>query len=232
VPEAPHRIESCISCGYLLGGLEGLTCPECGYTLTPDDLAYDARRRAFLDVTRFAPIFWSALLVVGALVAGRWPLVPVLWNMLGGWLLLRHMPGLRRRLFLRIWMMTAPWLTLPWLVIGLAVRVLHWMYWETGWLDAFNVSDGFMIVAIWLGAVTALLAPVAWRSHERRLCRTVGLWTDEVSTRSFRRAFRVVYAPVLILALGWVVTTGILTALDALLPFWWTYFSDGAAPPP
>lgn len=230
---AAAQVVRCPCCSYELRGLRDARCPECGWQITEADVRDDARRRVFLELTRWSVYVWGALMLLPALLV-TWGVlaIPLAAGIAAAWVAPAGTPrGLVRRVRRRVWLLGLPWLYLPWLCMAIAVPVADWLYQNTSVLDW---TDGEYIEYIpeilgpgGVGAgllISYLVGALLWRLKLRRLAKAAGLagipGYDPFPWRS--AATRMAVLPIGVVLLFWTLTAGSMQLLDALVPNWGT----------
>ncbi|VAX41325.1 hypothetical protein MNBD_PLANCTO03-1998 [hydrothermal vent metagenome] len=222
----------CPYCEYALTGLRENRCPECGAEITEADARLDARRRVFLELTRFRVFGWNAVVLLLSMVS-TWGLVLIPFGMmvLGAWTLPGRMPhGLERRVRRRVWLLSLWWLCLPWLGLMVVPFVIDWLYWNTAWFDFGSGGMGYMLEIVGPAGFGAallslyLVSILMWRRRLVRLGRAAGLERGpEKEPFPWRCAStRFAVYPVLGVLVAWVVIFGIIGVLDRWMPNWGT----------
>lgn len=224
----------CPYCDYELAGLLGDRCPECGQAITREDVRLDARRRVFLDLTRWRVWVWNGVVLL-LVMYGTFGLGAIAVGLAIGsaWLLPRGRAraGLVRRVQRRVWLLSIWWLQAPWLVLGLVPVVVNWVYWNTSWLDwigdwaeiGYHVIrspfGGAVLLAVHMGAI------LVWRRRLRSLGRAAGIGAtradDPFSPLSGATILAV--CPIVAPAM-WTALVGLFALLDNLYPNWGTGF--------
>jgi len=214
---------TCPACSYDLTHNPVPRCPECGYVLTEDDISLSEYRRIFLSLTSTTTYirhgFVAILLLmvipyVGVLLA----LPPVLS------VLLLHAgkgKGLVPRVRRRVWLMSAFWIQMPWVLVGLAPAMYEMISWRL--LRTLGLPDDLLdwpeeILAIGVAATFAGFL-WWWRHSLHRLSQNAALPEDDpiVAWRSpATRVALVAYA----LAGLLVLVPVMLWTLDTFWPGW------------
>ncbi len=222
----------CPYCDYELAGLLENRCPECGTEITEADARLDARRRVFLELTRFRVFGLNGVVVVLCMVPPAWlVLIPFGLGVLGAWVLPDGWPaGLERCVRRRVWLLSLPWFWLPLLGLLLIPTVAEFLSWnipEFGFLSniMYDILDflglaGFGAVLLIVYLVSILL----WRRWLVRLGHAAGLERGPGKEPFPWRcaSTRLAAFPVLIVLVAGVMIAGILPMLDWLMPNWGT----------
>jgi hypothetical protein len=203
-------------------------CPECGYACSADEWGNSIRRDAFLRINRGA---WVGPVVLCGLASLLTPffitLAFLLLYLAATALVGRAFVGLYRRLLRQIWLVSLPWLLLPWLVILPILTIApEWIF---GWLYPSDVPrflrltgrGAFGGVLLPLGVLAFnLLCWVVWRWRWRTLCSAASLPAEMQRTRTVTLAVRLAYLPAAILAAVVFLIFGVINVLDWLVPSW------------
>ncbi len=218
---------SCPLCGYDLTTNPVPTCPECGYNLTHEDIKLNSKRLTCLEITKYSAVHRHLFLGLAVAI-----FVPYIGLFLAAIPVLsvfalteRGMKGVTGRLRRRIWLMSAAWLHVPWIVCGFALEFYDWTYWRyfsatplIGLLpdELMDLPDPVLILtiaALFIGGI------VLRRRSLLKLAVATGLNPADGILRWNTAATRVSLIPYLIpffLVLIW----GLLWTLDTFWPNW------------
>lgn len=201
-------VERCPYCDYALEGLRERRCPECGEEISEDDIRLDARRRVYLELTRWS-VVWGNLLLIGVIASLTVGLavLPYALGLSAAFLVPgTSSRGLVGRVQRRVWLMSIGRLYSPWVVLVIVQGVVSVMLWSYFWI--YEVDS--LIEAVWafLGPEATIAIGLAiylgvvwlWRRRLRAVGRIAGL-TDEQFASAFARrgrATRLAVAPVIV----------------------------------
>ncbi len=226
--DAPPVSIPCPACDYPIA-LGASRCAECGYACSADEWAQAIRRSVFLEINRGA---WIGPIVVCGLASLLTPFFVTLAFLV---LYLFVTPaigakfaGLYRRILRQIWLVSLPWLLIPWMVVLPAFTIIpEWVFgWRYVGTDVPNFlrlsgRGAFGGVLLPLGVLSFnMLCWIIWRWRWRALCRAASLPAHMQRSGPVRLAVRLAYIPAILLAGAVLVFFGTMNVLDAIIPGW------------
>jgi hypothetical protein len=231
-PQVPARV--CASCGYDLSGVASGTCPECGYTPTPEEIALAERRAVFVELTRirqWGTYAWQVgpFVFLTVLAVRRGPLevlalfvaltgAAVIWAEVSGRMFVKAPRG-QLNAARTVWRLSSKWLVMPIWATGVFVATA--LIFE----PVYSYYDPYPKYLVPVADVTALAgylgAWTAWRWSWRRLARAGGLTTEARDIRNAAPAAKRMMWPIGILLALPLLALVIEFLLDTLRPEWW-----------
>jgi hypothetical protein len=223
---------SCPICEYPIPH-ETALCPECGFVATEEELAARVRRFYFLEFSGAGIGYAIVLTLVASLMVPYfYPIPIVLLSVAVTPLIARSAPKGYRVLLRRAWLISTPWLFLPWFIPWAFYRAIEWFFAGTySFGNIFRSSHlpGYLRVgapgaygeAVYAVALLVMIFGLhfLWQRRWRVLCAQAAIPEEYRLSVVASIWSRVVFAPAFLLAL---VSAGLgtLKVLDMISPGW------------